>query len=197
MAVATLVHRMEEKQIEAQRLIRKCGLFKRDEELFGFPYAIKATVALEVFHDFVSELEGNRVKVTNENFPGLSLLCEEFRYKHLEKRLSKFQVSLKDDEVRLGPTTPEQRYEDNQQRTVEMMECKLTRFIKAHGRIIERVNAIESECSKLCDELSRLCPETVSVIPQPSQSITEEPKLAAKLRSELSLLKDKIFLRLN
>jgi hypothetical protein len=43
-----------------------------------------------VFREFISELEGNAVKITDTNFTGLQRLCEEFSFDEFAAKLSEF-----------------------------------------------------------------------------------------------------------
>jgi hypothetical protein len=57
-------------------------------------------VSLADFSAFVSALEGNDVKITTDNFKGLSLLCDEFHFHDLSAALRQFRDS--DDFKKVG-----------------------------------------------------------------------------------------------
>jgi hypothetical protein len=66
----------------------QCNLFADDPVLLCAPYKVRTPVSVDDFRQFVSALEDTDVEVTNANFRGLSLLCEEFRFAALSERLS-------------------------------------------------------------------------------------------------------------
>jgi hypothetical protein len=56
-------------------------------------YHLKSNVSQSGFQEFVSLLEGTTVKVTNNNFRGLSQLCDKFGFRDLAGQLSQFGAS--------------------------------------------------------------------------------------------------------
>jgi hypothetical protein len=62
---------------------QKCDLFMNDLMLIASAYNVKSPVSLSDFREFVSAVKGTTVKITNNNFKGLSLPCEEFRFRDL------------------------------------------------------------------------------------------------------------------
>ena len=94
-----LVHPLsgEETAVSGTRLSEQCTLFK---DRLVSPYAVKSSISIEVFRDFVSSLEGKNVAITTANFAGLSLLCEEFGFSGLSARLSAFAGDPEDGEAR-------------------------------------------------------------------------------------------------
>jgi hypothetical protein len=93
MASVMLVHPEERLTVPVLKAINKCSLFQKNPALLAAPYRAKASVTLPVFRDFVSELEGNGVTVTDTNFAGLRRLCEEFGFDEFAVKLSKFRPS--------------------------------------------------------------------------------------------------------
>jgi hypothetical protein len=57
----------------------------------GAPYAIGASVPLEVFRAFASVLEDVAVEIAYAKFAGLPLLCAEFGFEALAERLPGFR----------------------------------------------------------------------------------------------------------
>jgi hypothetical protein len=92
MSVA-LVHPRERCEVSAAQLILKCTVFKSNLALLSAPYAVKSSVSLEVFREFLSALDGFAVAIGSANFAGLSLLCAEFGFEGLRERLSEFRRS--------------------------------------------------------------------------------------------------------
>jgi hypothetical protein len=88
-----LVHPREALKIPIQTLVLKCNLFADDPKLARTPYSVRAPVSVDDFRQFVLALEDQDVEVTNMNFGGLSLLCDEFRFAALSERLSAFRQS--------------------------------------------------------------------------------------------------------
>jgi hypothetical protein len=68
-------------------LVSKCDLFSDDPGFAAVPYDLKSHVSVSDFRQFVSALEGTTVTVTNNNFKGLSQLCEEFHFRDFVGRL--------------------------------------------------------------------------------------------------------------
>jgi hypothetical protein len=88
-----LVHPRKTLKVPVRTLVMKCKLFADDSALAGAPYSVRAPVSVDDFRPFVSVLKDKDVEVTNANFDGFSLLCEEFRFTALSERLSTFQQS--------------------------------------------------------------------------------------------------------
>jgi hypothetical protein len=88
-----LVHPRETLKVPVWKLVRECGLFADDPTLLCVPYSVRAPVSVDDFRQFVLALEGQDFEVTDANFGGLSLLCDEFCFESLSERLSAFQKS--------------------------------------------------------------------------------------------------------
>jgi hypothetical protein len=84
----TLVHPIEEKSVPAVQLIAKCALFRNNPDLGNAPYAIRSSVSVEVFREFVTVIEDEAVPITHTNLSGLALLCDEFGFESLTMRVS-------------------------------------------------------------------------------------------------------------
>jgi hypothetical protein len=94
-----LVHPRGTLKVPVRTLVMKCNLFADNPMLAGPPYSVRAPVSMEDFRQFVSALKDKDVEVTNRNFGGLSLLCDEFRFTALSERLSAFRKSADFKEV--------------------------------------------------------------------------------------------------
>jgi hypothetical protein len=67
--------------------------FADDPTLTAPPYALKSSISVADFRQFVSALEGDAVAITSKNIGGLSLPCDEFGFEELAMQLSKFRRS--------------------------------------------------------------------------------------------------------
>jgi hypothetical protein len=74
MASVTLVHSEATLTVPALQAIAKCALFQTTPALAAAPYALRSSVPLALFRQFVSALAGNAIEVTSANFSGLSRL---------------------------------------------------------------------------------------------------------------------------
>jgi hypothetical protein len=79
--VVTLVHSNATSQVPAHLLISKCDLFDDEPWLAALTYHLKSKVSVSELREFLLALESTTLKVTNNNFRGLSQLCEEFRFR--------------------------------------------------------------------------------------------------------------------
>jgi hypothetical protein len=61
--------------------------------LVAAPYPLKSVVPAHIFDDFISELEGQTIQVTTDNYAGLTLLCQEFGFDDLANRLKDIHES--------------------------------------------------------------------------------------------------------
>jgi hypothetical protein len=117
MAKVALVHPLQTFQVSGRTLIEKSDTFADNLSLTSFSYALKSHVSLMVFREFVSALGGRFVTITNDNFRGLSELCDEFRFRELAVALAQFRDSdnfkegetVKDSEARMGVSELEER----------------------------------------------------------------------------------------
>jgi hypothetical protein len=96
----TLVHPHETFQVVGKVLIQKCDPFKKDPGLAASPYNVTSEVSLGDFREFVSALKGDALIINNDNFKGLSRLCDEFHFRDLAERLSQFRNSADFQEER-------------------------------------------------------------------------------------------------
>jgi hypothetical protein len=89
----TLLHPREQRQVPRTRVIEKYALFKNNIAVLGASYSVNSSVPIEVFREFASALEDDRVVVTNANFDGLSMLSAEFAFEAMAAQLSDFRSS--------------------------------------------------------------------------------------------------------
>jgi hypothetical protein len=122
----------------------------------------RVLVSIDDFHQFVSLLENQDVEVTNANFGGLSLLCDEFRFAALSERLSAFRQSadfkematMEDPEARLRLSGLEERLLQRDddfaalRQTQESTAAALTAAVADRGAICTRTAC---ECFLLKD----------------------------------------------
>jgi hypothetical protein len=112
-----LVHPRDTLKVPVRTLVMKCNRFAEDPRLLCAPYTVRAPVSVDDFRQFVLALEDKDVEVTNANFVGLSLLCDDFGFVSLSERLLTFRQSadfkevaiLEDSEVRLRLSAQEER----------------------------------------------------------------------------------------
>jgi hypothetical protein len=197
----TLVHPHETFQVLARLLVLKCDLFTDDPTLASSPYTLKSRISLDDFREFVSALEGTTATITNNNFKGLSQLCEEFRFRDLAAQLSDFRNSgnfkepstMEDSEARMRLSALEERMEDRD-REIEQLRCDLLRQSRAHESVEKEVRAeaesagrqareaqndvgkVRSEVEALCETLKEMreLAESTRVIALANQGASEE-----------------------
>jgi hypothetical protein len=54
-------------------------------------WTLQSNVAEDILRMFVSAIEGEALKLTNENIEGLSALCDEFQFESFSHRLESFK----------------------------------------------------------------------------------------------------------
>jgi archaellum component FlaC len=170
--------------ISLEWLVQKSDLFADNLPLTVSPYNVTSQVLLSDFQEFISALEGASVRITNKNFGGLSLLCDEFRFRDLARQLSEFRESgefkeeaaTEDSGARKRISALEERMHQRDQE-IGVLQSKLSRQAEAHESAIEallgRVGRLEAEVMAL-----RSTTETVT-----------EPTLT-QLQIDLRTLKD-------
>jgi hypothetical protein len=134
----------------------------------------------------VSALEGREVKVTNTNINGLSQLCEEFRFRELDGRLSQFRdcTDSTEDVVLLS-------------REIASLRCELSRV---HNLLEERLrteaesasgraNEVEQQVAEVRSEVSHLVNALREVRELAEGAQTKAASTDARLDAELSALR--------
>jgi hypothetical protein len=101
MSSVTLVHPEEQREIPIDQAITKCSLFKNNPSLTSVPYIVRSIVPVVIFREFVSELQGSAVKITDLNFPKLFELCEEFGLADFRAKLLGFRPNPKTDQSQM------------------------------------------------------------------------------------------------
>jgi hypothetical protein len=151
-----LLHPHETFQISPTLIIQKCDLFMNDPMLIASPYNVKSPVSLSDFRQFLSLVKGTTVKITNNNFKGLSQLCDEFGFRDLVGRLSEFrasddfkeQATTEDLEARKRISALEERMQQRDD-DVASLRCELLRQAEVHESAVEallgRVGRLEAE----------------------------------------------------
>jgi hypothetical protein len=101
-SVSPLTHlSLEESfKISALQMMNKCSLFQNNSTFWGFPHRVQSPVSLSlclsvslslsIFRQFICALDGNAIKITDQNFIEL----EEFYLTELAAKLSNFHPSI-------------------------------------------------------------------------------------------------------
>jgi hypothetical protein len=195
-----LVHPRETLKVLIWKLVRECRLFTDNLMLVGAPYSVRAPVSVDDFRLFVSALEDKPVEVTNSNFGGLSLLCDEFGFAALSERLSAFRRSpdfkdvtaQKDSEERLRLSALEERLLLRDQEfalrhsQIERQNARIEALEKQFGEHSQRFQAQESTAAALADAIVRLSRIEVQFAHTQSVSspkATETPRVPALVRT--------------
>jgi hypothetical protein len=93
MTFVSLVHPGEIRKVSIVKLITTCELFQQNPVLLSTPYVIRSSVTLRDFRQFVHDIEGNHVNITDENLSGLLQLSQEFHTAELAMRLDDFRTT--------------------------------------------------------------------------------------------------------
>jgi hypothetical protein len=72
-------------------LVKKCQLFSETPSLLSETYQVKASVDRAAFRVFLRSVEGSVFPVTDENVSDLAVLCNEFRFTALAKKVAKYR----------------------------------------------------------------------------------------------------------
>jgi hypothetical protein len=140
MAVVALVHSGETFRVPRERLASQCDLFN-DPALLAAPYAVRSSVPLPAFRDFLAALDQETFELTNENVGGLALLCAEFGFRAFSAKLSAFKGSpafravraSEDAKARLRIAALEERW---LQRDHEIAELR-SRIARLEAEVLE------------------------------------------------------------
>jgi hypothetical protein len=169
MSQVLLVHPLQMFRVPAQPIISKCVVFTDNPSLTASPYTVRSQVSVADFTEFVSALEGKAVKITNDNFRGLSALCAEFRFADLAASLSEFRdvddlqdvETMEDSEARRRLLALEEQMQQRDHEIVSL-QCQLLR----------QSQAPESAAKAVLARLSRLEAEVLALrgAPVPAQA---------------------------
>jgi hypothetical protein len=156
MTQVVLVHPLQTFTVETRLIVFKCDAFFDNPGLAASPYDVRSPVSLACFGEFVSALEGNTIKITNDNFKGLSALCDEFRFRDLAAALSQFRDSndfkeaeaIKDSEARRRLSVLEERVQQRDSE-IESLQLELLRRLQAQEwatkGAVERMSRLEAD----------------------------------------------------
>jgi hypothetical protein len=113
-------------------LIANCDLFSTDDVPTTSPYRVTSKVPLDVFQQFIGAVEGEAVKVTNQNFSSLTQLCDKFGFQTLSSKVSAFRNSPEfkdsaDDEARSKISGLEERV-SQQERRIAALEADMSQM---------------------------------------------------------------------
>jgi hypothetical protein len=159
MAVVSLTHAGQVFNIPIRGLINRCDLFTSDLSLLTKPYAVRSSVPLAVFRDFIGALQDRPVTITNENFTCLSLLCSEFGFQALSAKLSEFRaspafvaaVATEDSEARFRIALLEDRSQERD-REIAVLQQDMAQLRSA----LEASSATRADVARLSAEGSAL-----------------------------------------
>jgi hypothetical protein len=175
--VLTLVHPDATLQVPSRLLVTKCDLFVDDPGLAALPYDLKSRVPVSDFREFVSALEGRTVKVTNNNFKGLSELCDEFRFRDLSAQLSQFRESgdFKEDAVLLSVLEERMQQHD---REIEVLHAELSRWLQLQASLEQRIRTEAESASRRTSEVEKQVAEVRSEVETLRNVLREVRELA-------------------
>jgi hypothetical protein len=94
LARVALVHFGETFQVSREPLISQSDLSHSAPPLLAALSAVRSSVPLAIFRDFVGGFKTETIEIANESFGRLSLLCAEFGFRALTAKLSGFWASL-------------------------------------------------------------------------------------------------------
>jgi hypothetical protein len=146
MSQALLVHALKAFPVSDRLIALKCDVSTDNPSLTASPYTARSQVSLADFVKFVSALEGNAVKITNDNFKGLSALCNEFLFADLAAVLSQFRDlddlneadTIKNSEARRHLSAFEEGMQQHDHE-IASLHCKLLRQSQAQESATEGV----------------------------------------------------------
>jgi hypothetical protein len=167
MTSLALIHPDETRQVSIEHLILKCTSFKSNPALIRSPYRVQSSVPLSVFQDFISAFEGNALQITLANFLGLSRLCEEFGFCDLSAKLTGFEQSLEQRDMRDAAARAQICVLEEQfllsEKRIEALESQLKRERTLHREAIESLKRVEADLARLASEVAALRSSGVSV----------------------------------
>jgi hypothetical protein len=85
--ISDLVHEGGTFSVFKRQLIVNCELFEDDLTLLATRYPVRSSVSAAHFQLFENALEGSDPELTHENAPDLKLLCDEFKFSELGRKI--------------------------------------------------------------------------------------------------------------
>jgi hypothetical protein len=124
------------------------------------------------FQAFVSALKGTTVTVTNNNFKGLSKLCEEFRFRDLSTQLSQFRESGNFAE---DPALLSRLEERIQQHDCEIgaLQAELSGQLRLHESFEKRIRTEAESASRRANEVEQSVAEVRSEVENLREALRE------------------------
>jgi uncharacterized coiled-coil protein SlyX len=152
----TLLHPEETFTIPALQAKTKCSLFQQNPTLLVSPSRLQSSVSLSIFREFLSELAGNAINITDTNFTELQRLCEEFGFTELVAKLSEFRPSIdfkeeEDANVR-GRIAALEEKTNQHDGTITVLQDKVTQLSTDFERLVGEVLALRSAASRIQTE---------------------------------------------
>jgi hypothetical protein len=181
MAKVTLIHPQQRVGVSHQLLVRKSDLFAGDLTLTNSPYTLKSRVSLADFQEFVAALEGKPVTIKNDNFRGLSQLCQEFRFEDLATQLSQFRESgnFTEDAVLLSALKKRilamEEEMANGKRETASLRCALSRVQES---LEQRIRTEAESASRRADEVEQRVGEVRSKVETVREALREVREVA-------------------
>jgi hypothetical protein len=74
--------------------MNKCSLFQNDSTRLVSPDRVQSHVSLSIFRQFISELDGNAIKITDTNYTELQQLWKEFCFSQIADKFSESSPSM-------------------------------------------------------------------------------------------------------
>jgi hypothetical protein len=161
MTLFTLIHPEVTLAVPFRQAVNKCPLFERNPTLLTSPYRRQSPVPPVIFRDFVTELEGNGVPITDTNFRGLQKLCDELGFSDLTARLWAFHPSIglkeakatEEAEARGRIAALEEQMEQHG-REIALSRDKLSQLATDFRRLAGEVPRLRSEVSDLKTQIA-------------------------------------------
>jgi hypothetical protein len=188
MSQVVLVHPLQTFTVQGRLIIHKCDLFADNVGLLGSPYRVRSQVSLADFGQFVSALEGNAVTITNDNFTGLSALCDEFRFGDLGAALSQFRDS---DDFKEAETIPDSEARKRLSALEEQMQQHDHEIASLQCELLRRSQAQESATEAILGRVSRLEADHV-VVGSLLTEMTRLKELESVLSGEVEKVRNEV-----
>jgi hypothetical protein len=182
----TLVHPNETVQVPGKLLVSKCDLFAEDPGLAAVPYHVQSRVSVSDFREFVSALQGTTVKVTNNNFKGLSLLCDEFHFTDFTTTVTQFKSSsdFKEDAVFLSGLEDRMRAHDD---GIGALQAELLRQIQVQESLEQRIRTEAESASHRTNEIEKHVAEVESEVEALREALREVKEMAEGAQEKAAL----------